>query len=74
MYTYGPISYDNEPPSIWVDTPTDYGVYSSTSGAMYSFGAIDGTDSSPTITASLTLFDGTTTMVQNGDLLPGARA
>jgi len=64
------LTLDSTPPSIWITQPTDYGIYSASSGAKFNFGATDNIDPSPIVAASLTLFNNQAVPVASDDNLP----
>jgi hypothetical protein len=61
---------DTVPPSLNVNCPAEYGVYSANSEQTYDFTATDNMDPNPTITATIVDFQGNSVLVHYGDSLP----
>lgn len=64
------LTIDTTTPTIDIWTPKKFGLYSSDSGNHYSFTVTDDCDPNPSVTATLSLFDGQPVAAAQGALLP----
>ncbi len=64
------VELDTQAPTITINSPIEYGIYSVYSTETYNFGVNDNLDTSPNITAILTGSDGIPVSVFSNDALP----